>query len=165
MIHIKTCLYSSCTALHFKSPLWWCAEEEMQKLSLSRKLWNLIACTYLFFSNGVLDTITCKQCSSPFIKDKQQKKAWRLWRWEHCDTRNSRCMLFPNKNWLTHTQSNSCVSNSLLLGSLYTVLWSIPTYCSFTVIYVDSWTLSLYPSWPQSHGINTCDCVCTHTAP
>lgn len=31
MIHIKTCLYSSCTALHFKSPLWWCAEAEMQK--------------------------------------------------------------------------------------------------------------------------------------
>lgn len=132
MIHIKTCLYSSCTALHFKSPLSWCAEAEMQKLSLSRKLWNLIACTYLFFSNGVLDTITCKQCSSPFIKDKQQqKKAWRLWRWEHCDTRNSRCMLFPNKNWLTHTQSNSCVSNSLLLGSLYTVLWSIPNILLF----------------------------------
>lgn len=46
--------------------------------------------------------------------------------------------------------------HSLLLGTF-------PTYSCFTVIQPDSWTLSLYPSWPQSHGIHTCGCLCTHS--
>lgn len=81
----------------------------------------------------------------------------------HCTSLDQQSFEMPDKK-TTHTlrHRSLCCSQCLLLGSLHTGcgLMCFPARSSFTVIWADSWTLSLYPPRPQSHGIHTCGCRC-----